>query len=75
MSQMKKPKDPNWKKRVIAGLNPDGKKLTDLHQQHRSDWGETIQSAIPHHVEQKQELRDRTNKGEKLYNEGKWQQI
>jgi transketolase len=66
MSDMKKPRDKNWKERVKKGLNPEGQPLTNLRRQHREEWKGMQEQQIPHYQEQKKELQDRVKKGEKL---------
>lgn len=64
MAQMRKPKDPEWKKRVKQGLNPDGKKLTNMKKLNEAEWEEQVQTAFPDLAEQQKEVIGRAKAGE-----------
>lgn len=64
MSEIRKTKDPAWKTRVKAGLNPDGKKLTNLKKTNRKEWEETVQTAYPDLRDKQEEVVGRARHGE-----------
>jgi hypothetical protein len=64
MAQMKKPTDPDWKKRVKKGINADGKKLPNLRKENRQQWNATVDSAFPDLVEKQKEVVGRAKAGE-----------
>lgn len=64
MSQMRKPKDPAWKERVKAGLNPDGKPLTNLRDLNSREWEAQVQTAFPDLAEKQKEVVERAKAGE-----------
>jgi hypothetical protein len=64
MSQLRKPKDPNWKQRVKLGLAPDGKRLTNLKELNQHEWEEQVQTAIPNLREKQEEVAGRAKSGE-----------
>jgi hypothetical protein len=64
MSEIRKTKDPSWKQRVKAGLNPDGKKLTNLKKQNRQEWESTVKEAYPDLKEKQKEVVGRVKHGE-----------
>lgn len=64
MAQMRKPQDKTWKERVKKGLNPDGKKLTNLRRENRREWEETVQTAYPDLSEKQKEVVGRAKAGE-----------
>lgn len=64
MSQMRPAKDPAWKDRVKAGLNPDGKPLTNLRQLNNAEWEEQVQTAFPDLAEKQREVVGRAKAGE-----------
>ena len=64
MGQMRKAKDPKWKERVKAGLNPDGRPLTNLRELNRNEWEEQVQTAFPDLEEKQKEVVGRVRAGE-----------
>jgi hypothetical protein len=64
MSQLRKPKDPQWKQRVKAGLNPAGKPLLNLKELNRAEWEEQVQTAFPDLEEKQKEVAGRARTGE-----------
>ena len=64
MSQLRKPKDPNWKERVKRGLNPEGKPLLNLKELNRHEWEEQVQTAFPDLREKQKEVAGRAEAGE-----------
>ena len=64
MSQMRKTKDPAWKSRVKQGLNPDGKRLTNLKDVNRAEWKEQMDTAFPDLEEKQKEVVSRAEAGE-----------
>jgi hypothetical protein len=64
MSEMRKAKDPAWKQRVKQGLNPEGKRLTNLKKNNRQDWENTVNTAYPDLREKQKEVVGRAKAGE-----------
>lgn len=64
MSQMRQPKDPNWKARVKKGLNPEGKKLRNRKREAREEWRTTVNESFPDLAEKRQEVAGRARTGE-----------
>jgi hypothetical protein len=64
MSEMRKPKDTGWKQRVMQGLNPEGKKLTNLRKENRKEWETTVETAFPDLKEKQKEVVGRAKTGE-----------
>lgn len=64
MSEMRKPRDVNWKARVKKGLNPNGKKLTNLRKEQRDFVTQTVAQSYPDLAEQKKEVRGRVIAGD-----------
>jgi predicted nucleic acid-binding Zn ribbon protein len=71
MAEMRQAKDPQWKQRVKKGLNPEGKRLTNLRKEHREEWKQMADSAFPDHKEKKKEVKKAAAMGEfKTISEG-----
>jgi hypothetical protein len=64
MSQVRPARDVNWKNRIKQGLNPDGKRLSNLRKQNRQEWESTVKEAFPDLKEKQQEVVGRARKGE-----------
>jgi hypothetical protein len=64
MSQIRPPKDKDWKTRVLRGLNPAGRPLTNLRELNRQDWEEQVETAFPNLQEKQQEVVGRAKTGE-----------
>jgi len=64
MAQMRPAKDKSWKARVKKGLNPDGKKLTNLRKENRQEWESTVETAYPDLQEKQKEVVGRAKAGE-----------
>lgn len=64
MSQMRQAKDKNWKQRVRKGLNPEGKRLTNLRKENRQEWQATVDQAYPDLQEKQKEVVGRAKAGE-----------
>lgn len=64
MSEMRKAQDPAWKTRVKQGLNPEGRKLTNLRRNNRRDWEKTVETAYPDLREKQKEVVGRAKAGE-----------
>lgn len=64
MREMRKTQDHAWKQRVKSGLNPDGKKLTNLRKRNRKDWESTVEKAYPDLKEKQKEVVGRAKHGE-----------
>lgn len=64
MSQLRKPKDPDWKNRIKKGLNPDGKPLTNMRALNNYEWEEQVQTAYPDLEEKQKEVAGRLKSGD-----------
>lgn len=64
MREMRPAKDKNWKARVKKGLNPEGKKLTNLRKEQREIWKETVDTSYPDLDEKRKEVAGRARTGE-----------
>jgi transketolase len=64
MSQLRTPKDKDWKERVKKGLNPAGQSLTNLKELNQREWEEQVDTAFPDLKEKQKEVAGRVKTGE-----------
>lgn len=67
MRDVKKPRDKDWKKRVIEGRRADGSRMItarELKQDNNAQWSEAAARIVPDYAEKKQEIKERSNRGE-----------